>query len=250
MTKNYHILNGDALKERFPKTIPGEVIVARECLVDGPVQSDSLSAFFKARAAFISQNYAGFTEHDYFDQTVPEFLKIQNISEHAAIHLWFEDDLFCQVNFWFVVHVLVQSNHKENLFLIRPAVHTPYGFGGLSASELMDAFEHKTELTALDELALLWKFYPKNDLENLSKTAQGLKNRYPFIPAAVEAHIARIPTAGNLGRPTQSLLQIMDDFNTTDFATLFREFSKREAIYGFGDLQVQQLLDAIMDKRG
>lgn len=202
------------------------------------------------RAAFINEGYAGFTEHDYFEQTVPEFLKIQNIPEPAAIHLWFEDDLFCQVNFWFVVHLLMQSNHKGNLFLIRPAAHTPYGFGGLSASELRDAFEHKIELTALDDLAALWEFYQKNDLENLSKTAHGLNYRYPFIPAAVEAHIARIPTAGNPGRPSQSLIQIMDDLNTTDFGAIFREFSKREAIYGFGDLQVKRLLGAIMEKRG
>ncbi|WP_211277476.1 hypothetical protein [Nonlabens spongiae] len=48
MNTHYHILNGDALKEQFPKTIPGKIIVGRECLVDGPVQGDSLSAFLSS----------------------------------------------------------------------------------------------------------------------------------------------------------------------------------------------------------
>ena len=34
-------------------------------------------------------------------KTVPEFLKMQNIPENSEINLWFEDDLFCQVTFWF-----------------------------------------------------------------------------------------------------------------------------------------------------
>ncbi len=249
MPTPYHILNGDALKKQFPQTIPGKVIVARECLVDGPVQGGNLSEFFKVRAQFISENYAGFTEQDYFQETVPEFLKIQNIPEQAAVHLWFEDDLFCQVNFWFVIHLLRQSHRDRQLFLVRPPKHKPYGFGGLSTAELVEAFENRTALTALDDLALLWELYQKNDLENLLNTTQGLKKQYPFIPAAVKAHIERIPTLENPGRPTQSLIQIMNDFNTTDFGTVFKEFCKREPIYGFGDLQVKTLLDAIVDQR-
>jgi hypothetical protein len=34
----------------------------------------------------------------------------------------------------------------------------------------------------------------------------------------------------------------------TDFDTLFSQFSKREGIYGFGDLQVRELLDSIKKK--
>ncbi|WP_211277477.1 DUF1835 domain-containing protein [Nonlabens spongiae] len=184
------------------------------------------------------------------ENTVPEFVKIQNIPEPAAVYLWFEDDLFCQVNFWFVIHILRQSHRDRQLYLIRPAAHTPYGFGGLTTAELVEVFERKTGLTALDDLAGIWEFYQKNDLDNLAKTEHRLKNSHPFIPAAVEAHIARIPTAGNQGRPTQSLLQIMDDLNTTDFGTIFREFCKREPIYGYGDVQVKKLLDGILDQRG
>jgi hypothetical protein len=60
--------------------------------------------------------------------------------------------------------------------------------------------------------------------------------------------LARIPTENNPGRPVQSLLEIMDELGTTDFGLIFKEFNKREAIYGFGDLQVKRLLDGLLNK--
>jgi hypothetical protein len=40
----------------------------------------------------------------------------------------------------------------------------------------------------------------------------------------------------------------MDELGTTDFGLIFKEFNKREAIYGFGDLQVKRLLDGLLNK--
>ena len=31
-----HILNGNALGDQFPKDLPGETLVFRECLIEGP----------------------------------------------------------------------------------------------------------------------------------------------------------------------------------------------------------------------
>ena len=72
-----------------------------------------------------------------------------------------------------------------------------------------------------------------------------LENKYPFILPAVEAHIERIVTTGNIGRPTQSLIAIMKELETEEFGPVFKEFNKRESIYGFGDLQVKRLFDEI-----
>ncbi|MBL4704861.1 MAG: DUF1835 domain-containing protein, partial [Flavobacteriales bacterium] len=120
MIKQYHILNGDSLKDQFPDNISGEIIVARECLVDGNVNGLDLAELFQTRARFISQNYDGYTAHDYYEKSVPEFQKMQDITSDADINLWFEDDLFCQVNFWFVIHLLSSSIQDNRIFLIRP----------------------------------------------------------------------------------------------------------------------------------
>jgi hypothetical protein len=76
-----------------------------------------------------------------------------------------------------------------------------------------------------------------------------MKTQYPFILTAVKAHTDRIPTEGNLGRPSQSLIQIMKELETDEFEPVFKEFSKRESIYGFGDLQVKRLFDEVKNNR-
>jgi len=249
MTNQYHILNGDSLREQFPKNIQGEIIVAKECLVDGSVKGNNLIDFFRTRAKFISTNYDGYEEQDYFENAVPEFQKMQNIPDNTDINLWFEDDLFCQVNFWFIINLLSKSHQNNQFFLIRPKLHDQYGFGGLNQLELISIYKNRLALTEFDTLTKLWKSYQINDTEKLINTANELKELFPFILSAVRAHIARIPTKNNPGRPVQSLMKIMNELKTEEFGPVFREFNKRENIYGFGDLQVKRLFDEIKNNR-
>lgn len=245
MKKQYHILNGDALKNKFPKTINGEIIVARECLVDGPVIGNNLNELYKIRAKFLNDNYGSCSEQDYFKKVVAEFQKIQNIPEEGEINLWFEDDLFCQVNFWFVSWLIQSSDKRNPIFLVRPKVHNQYGFGGLNSSELNLIYKNRILLTELKSITNLWEFYQNNKTKHLLKTATRLQYIYPFILPAVKAHIDRIPAKGKLTRPIQSLMQIMKDLKTEEFGPVFIEFNNRENIYGFGDLQVKRIFDAI-----
>lgn len=245
MNKQYHILNGDSLKDQFPEGIEGEKIIARECLVDGNVKGDNLAELYHSRAQFISNTYGGYTKEEYFEETVTEFKKMQDIQGDSEVNLWFEDDLFCQVNLWFVVHLLLESGTDTSLFLVRPEKHTWYGFAGLNESELKTIYRNRIALTQLDSIASLWKSYQNDNTENLMNTAKELANLYPFILPAVEAHIERIPTGENPGRPTRTLISIMNELETNEFGPVFMEFSKREYIYGFGDLQVKKLFDEI-----
>jgi len=248
MIKQYHILNGDSLKEQFPKSIPGERIVTRECLVDGSVKGNTLSEFYQTRAGFIENSYSSSTQQDYFEKTVSEFQKMQDIPDDAEINLWFEDDLFCQVNFWFVIHLLVKKNRNYQYFLVRPKSHSRYSFGRLSEVELLSVYENRIRLSEPEKLAKLWEAYQTNDTTKLIQIAEQLKEAYPFIAEAVKAHIERIPANGNLGRPEQTLIQIMEELKTDEFEPVFREFCKREEIYGFGDLQVKRMLDKLSSK--
>lgn len=246
MRLQYHILNGDALKSQFPNKIEGTIIVARECLVDGTVKGNNLEELFASRSQFLSTHYGG-TEQEYYHTVVTEFHKILNIPNNTDINLWFEDDLFCQVNFWFIVSLIKKhksTNHQ--VFLVRPKIHTRYGFGGLNEEELMAIYKNKLLLTELNTIAGLWKSYQNGDTQKLMDIALSLAKEYPFIKTAVKAHIDRIPTCGNLGKPTVSLLAIMNELNTQEFGKVFQEFCKREAVYGFGDLQVKRLYNAII----
>tara|TARA_Y100000766_G_scaffold210514_1_gene182101 strand:- start:284 stop:1039 length:756 start_codon:yes stop_codon:yes gene_type:complete len=251
MRKQYHILNGDSLKEQFPENIQGEIIVAKECLVDGSVKGNNLTDFFKTRAKFISSNYDGYNEQDYFEKTVPEFQKMQNIPENTDINLWFEDDLFCQVNLWFVANLIYENHKNQPVFLIRPKTNYEYNFGGMNKEELLTEFRNKIkiELSELKELSKLWKLYQQDDCDEMIRIAEKLKDRFPFLIYATKANKDRLPQNGNLGRPTQTLIQILDELNTVEFGPIFKEFNRRQGIYGFGDLQVKRILDEINNNR-
>lgn len=246
MKKQYHILNGDSLKQQFPKDIDGEIIVMREALVDGPVDANDLTEFFNLRAEFIS-SYYGETVEGYQQKSASEISKIPEIDPGSDINLWFEDDLFCQVNCWFVVNLLHHQGKKNPVFLIRPDTFNPYGFGGLDHKSLEAIYQKRALLPDLAPLANLWEAYKKADGNGLKLLSHKFREQYPFIVDAVYAHLDRFPVNGDPGRPIRSLLRIMEELHTSDFAEVFREFNKREAIYGFGDLHVKKLFDKALD---
>ena len=249
--KQYHILNGDALKEQFPENIKGELIVARECLVDGNVDGHNLTELYHSRARFISQNYEGYNVEDYYENVVHELNKIQNIIADSDINLWFEEDLFCQVNLWFVIHLIFENYKNQQVFLVLPKNNYAYNFGGMNKEELFNQFRNKTkiELSELKELSKLWKLYQENDCDEMIKIAGSFEKKFPFLIRAVKAHRDRLPQNGNPGRPIQTLIQIMEELSTEEFGPIYKEFYKREGIYGFGDLQVKRMLNEIKSNR-
>jgi hypothetical protein len=245
MNKDYHILNGDALKSQFPPDILGKKIIARLCLVDGPVEAVSLEELFEIRATFIGENYLGFSKKDYLNNIDSEIQKIKRIPENATINFWFEDDLFCQVNFWFMLF-FISTNHKEyKLNLVRPKEHSEYAFGGMNEQELIQVFENKTEITIQEQKILVqfWSLYQKNNITQLLSMAEELNTKFPFLIPAIRAHQDRL---SNPGRPKKAIIRIMKELNTDKFELVFRAFCQQENIYGFGDLQVKRLFDEII----
>src|SRR5215218_1547267 len=96
-----HVLAGDALAADFKNAgFEGEIIVCRECLVEGDARAENLEDFWRVRAGFIKTTY-GETEEKYFAGVVGELEKLTNLAPGAEANLWFEYELFCQANMWF-----------------------------------------------------------------------------------------------------------------------------------------------------
>lgn len=240
----YHILNGDALKDQFP-TLTGETIVARECLVDGDVSGESLEELWENRAAFLSKTYG--EKLDYNLNVVSEFQKILAIPNGAEVNLWFEYDLFCQVNFWFCCWLLKEKKNLH-IYFVSPFEKVGWwGFAGMSPDNLKKAYQEKDLLSHknINDLADCWTSYKSNNNEELLRISESIN--IPFFKDVVRAHIDRNLNNG-FGRPEMSLKEIISEKQTTDFKIIFPEFIKREGIYGFGDLQVKKMLNEILDE--
>ena len=246
----YQILNGDALLDLLPETIlSGEIIVARECLVEGPVSGDTMPDFWHTRASFIAIEY-GEEEETYYTDVATEFGRISSIPAGSEVNLWFEDDLFCQVNLWFCASLLNAINDLK-VSLVKPPLREGQpdwrGFGALDRDALAKAYQDRTRLGAedLNLLSKLWIAFKNNDRARLTKLATNTPAHFPFLGEAIQAHLERYSDDDQSGRPESVLRQILKENPEHDFKTIFKEFSLREGIYGFGDSQVESLLNKL-----
>ena len=240
----YHVLNGDALKDKFPEHILGERIVLRECLVDGPVREENLEALYNLRAEYLDSDDPNAIS--YKKDVVPELNKLRAIEKGAQVYLWFEEDLFCQVNLWFAIYILKQYTEEIQMYLVLPFPDAMYGFGSLSQIELEQAFSDKIDITTYSDWSELWPAYQNHDIHKLDTIGEKYVNQFPFLLKSIQAHKDRKLFSKEPGRPEQTLLQIVKDLNNPGFGPVFREFCKREAVYGFGDIQVKRLYDSVL----
>ena len=238
----YHILNGDSLKERMTGII-GQKIVIRECLVVGDVKGASLTELFQERMSFFEREY-DVSNEGYRSKVISEISKILQIKDGAIVNLWFENDLFCQVNFWFSVHILHQLKKKLKLFLVSPTVDSWLGFGAMLKNDLEEALPMKKEITQINQefLSQLWSAYKTSSWQQLRDLSHKLTLPIDDLKNVVEAHIERFPEDHQLGRPHRSILKIAAELKDPTFGNIFKAFCKTEGIYGFGDLQVEHMI--------
>lgn len=244
-----HILNGDSLAYKFPNDIHGDKAITRECLVDGPVDGHSLEELWVVRDQFLSQNYGNSPDGNYFVKVVPEFEKILTVASNTKVYCWFELDLFCQVNFWFVMHLL--ENHKGDIYLVLPEkADIRLGFAELSDRQMEEHFRDAKLLTKnqREVLANLWKMYQMHHIDEAMTLSKQVSYEMPFLLPAVQAWKDSIPHGEYPGKPKATIIQIIKDLGTDDFPKVFREFRNRIPIYGFGDSQVRRLYDEVKEE--
>ena len=246
---SYHILNGDCLATQLAKTsLAGERIICRECMIEGPLSVIIDERFWFRRADFIGLAYDE-TKEGYNDKVRDEFSKLISLPKDVEVNLWFEDDLFCQANMWLILHLLHQKGHRGNVYRVFPIMSEGkdhwQGFAPSNSQLLEQAFDNKVLMRAID-IALgsdLWQAYANHEMCELMELAHTSSNAFNCLPEVCQAHIDRF---ADPNRPEQAMREIIGEgFNS--FKTAFAEFTKRQGIYGFGDLQVQGIYYEIVE---
>ena len=248
-----HLLNGDHLAHQLQGASYFQThLVFREALIVGPVTGSSLDEFWKLRSEFITTSY-GVTAEEYSQKTISEIERLHSIPEDMEICLWFEDDLFCQVNLWFILTLLTDSR-KIKIFRVFPPETIPEnrwkGFGGASTAALEQAYEARVPFTSSD-LALgknLWEAYRLGDGAQLTELSKSVSPCFRHLEEVCQAQLDRISADPSQRRPEKLILELLAK-GITDFDTLFSQFSEREGIYGFGDLQVRELFDYLVSTK-
>lgn len=236
----FHITNGDYLAEDLKKTsINGQIIVCREVLVSGNLKADSLEEFWEVRAYSISEDYQ-VSKESYYEKSVSEFEKILNLPKGSEVYLWFEDDLFCQVNLWFCISLLSNTNDLK-IYRVFPKTNTENhwrGFANYDYSDLENALESKVLLNGndIDVAVNLWKAYQNNDIDSLKQLSENQSNCFHFLEEVVNAYIHINP---------EDFIKNQIGKGLTDFESVFKKFQEELGIFGFGDLQVRKIYKKI-----
>ncbi len=237
----YHVLPGDAQVEEFKKTgLDGELVVCREALIDGPLDAEALDEFWQQRARFILAEYAD-DEIDYHEKVADPLTKLTELNDGDEVNLWFEYELFCSVNMWFSLSLLRDTGAA--VYRVEPIgldeAERWDGFGNFTSDDMLAAFELRSPFTD-DDVRLgadLWRAYSRRKHSHLRELAARATDRFPYLGEVIAAANEQAT------RPTEVLREILSHDPRADFSTVFVEFKKRAGVYGYGDTQVQRLLD-------
>lgn len=239
MSEVFHVLPGDATAEDFNKTgIEGEIIICRECLAVGPADAEALYEFWEQRAHFILAE--GGDEIEYHESVADQLAKLLDVPAGSEVNLWFEYELFCSANMWFCLDLL--RNTEADVYRVEPAVRTAEdrwkGFGKLDAADLQKCFAARTQFLA-DDIRLgsdLWNAFRHEDHARLLLLGDRDSKCFPYLKEVCEAAVERETL------PAKILRGIAKD--KTDFGEIFLEFTKQAGVYGYGDAQVEHLLES------
>ena len=240
---NLHVLPGDATVETFKASgIEGDIAVCRECLVVGDVSGSTLSEFWENRARYLSgENPEAGT--GYHENVVREFAKLTALGSDSEINLWFEYELFCQVNMWFCLSLLAEST--ADIFRVAPVTlseaNTWDGFGNLTPDDLKECLDARVKFSR-DDIDLGTRLWSAFRTANHAALEQLSKIESPAFPKLREVCLAAIEKDS---RPKRIIGEIIQD-GENNFATIFSEFRSRAGEYGYGDPQVKEIWQQLL----
>ncbi len=250
--KILHITNGDSLTERLKDIdLDGEVVVWREMLCEGPTRSHvGDDKFIEVRKKFLSDKY-GITPADYEEKFVTQLKKLAAIDSYDEIILWFEFDLFCHINMLAAISFLLDSKHKEPLYLVCsgrvPGVKELIGLSELSDKQLIKHYERKIRLSEddLDMADFIWKLYCGKDPSKLKPEIRKSSN-FKYLSSCIRAHIERYPNIRTgLNALETNILKLIDREHITSDHQLCGYALSYQGYYGYSETMILKIIEKL-----
>lgn len=247
-----HILNGDAVVPIFRKSaIPGDLAIWRELHCQGPTTlSIGMPEFRTIREKFLEE-YLDLPYGFYGDTTNSQLNKIRS-SLSEEVTLWFEYDLFCQINMMVAINFLIQIRPSVTIYLINVGQtfgNTQwYTLGQLNAQEWRDKYHSKKLLdkSAIDFMQSAWKIYCSADHRAFESIIHECPSVFKYFPLAIENHYRRFPSS--LDNLTDIQRYIFENLNEQSYRSekdVLRRLIQDFHFYGYGDLQYKAILRSL-----
>jgi len=253
MANTLHIVNGDSTAEILKKTsLSGDIIVWREMLCEGPICKDFGSdEFWKMRYTYF-ESELGVSKLEYFGKTIKEIVQLEDLSKYNKVVLWFEFDLFCQVNLMALCSYLLESFRKVVSYKL---VCTGWVKGeerllslsDFNLNEFEGLYENSIEITKnnLEFADTCWKLFSENNIEKLQAfNFNKQRTKFLYFQKAIDQHLLRFPDENGLNQIQYKILEIIETkpFTENEIVRNLLIWQDEDTVYGFGDLQYFQYL--------
>lgn len=248
-----HITNGDTFTLRLEQlNLKGDIITWREMLCEGKTETNVGSeSFWKTRFDFLHKNY-NVSKSWFVEKTLKEYRSLCNHKQQDQIILWFEYDLFCQINMLAVISWLKTHRRHAEISMIcsgnEDETSTLYGLNDLNDEQLLKRFENRTVLTQDDiEYAdYVWQLYCSDNPIRLENLTDFENYQFDYLSDALLAHLKRFPTIKNgLNEPENRLLELAVLEKPKTRQALLGSMLKNQGRYGFADSQYERILTSI-----
>lgn len=247
-----HITNGDSTTNYLRSLqFKGEFITWREMLCEGKTSIDVGSeSFWKTRFDFLKSSYK-VTKKTFIDFTLKEYRNLCQTKDQKEIVLWFEYDLFCQINMIAIISWLKRYRKGEKITLVCSGdvegSDRKLGLGELNQEQIQQHFENRVELSQDDiEYAdYVWQLYCSDSPLRL-ETVHKFNPMSPFVylTDALNIHLQRFPSIENgLNVVENYIMETAAETKPKSKHQFVGNLLKNQTVLGFGDAQYLQKLE-------
>ncbi|HSR59925.1 MAG TPA: DUF1835 domain-containing protein [Robiginitalea sp.] len=253
MSSQLHITNGDAFTQRLQQLkYKGDIITWREMLCEGKTETNVGSeSFWKTRFEFLHKNY-NVSKSWFIEKTLKEYRSLCNHKQQDEIVLWFEYDLFCQINMLAVISWLKTHRRHAEITLACSGDQSGDGqfksLGELTDEQLHDLYQKRLHLTQDDiEYAdYVWQLYCSDNPIRLENLTDFRSYQLRYLEPSIQAHLKRFPTIKNgLNAVENRVLQIAAEEKPASKKAFMQALVANQGWYGFGDSQYQRILTTL-----
>lgn len=252
MNSELHITNGDITTEILKKlNIKGDFITWREMLCEGKTTTEVGSeSFWKHRFEFLKTSYK-VTKKTFIDYTLKEYRALCKHKQQDEIVLWFEHNLFSQINMLAIISWLKRFRKGRKITLVQSGqIDNTSKFKTLSElteTQLKNLYNNRVELS-LDDIEYadyIWQLYCSDSPLRL-ETVHKFNPMSPFayLETAIQAHLQRFPSVENgLNKIENSILFTAQENQFKTKEELIGNLLGTQQNYGFGDTQYLKQTD-------
>ncbi|MEL6536341.1 MAG: hypothetical protein AAFQ98_13075 [Bacteroidota bacterium] len=240
-----HVFNGDSTAEAFAHSgLDGQEFVWREVMVQGPCQGiPGQESFFGPRRTFF-QKELGMSVESYYSLAEAEWLRMAGASRRGEWVLWYEYDVFCQLNLVaLLAGIHTWDNPPDRLSLICVGETPSKGWQTLAhfpPDQYPNLLETRKDLTHedLQYAAKVWESLTHPDPRELLPFVNNPHLTFPYLATGLEYFLRQFPQASNgLNSLENILLREIAESPKSQKALIRSVLTQRNHPYGFGDLQ-------------